>query len=324
MKTVVRMKFGSHLYGTNTPQSDMDFKAVHIPDAKDILLQRVAGSISDKRNKGEGEKNLAGETDQESYSLQRFLELLVDGQTVAIDMLFAPEEMLLETSDLWNLIQSNRHLLLTKKSAAFVGYCRTQANKYGIKGSRVAAARDAAKFFKESLAVLGPQAKVVEVADNLDELLGEHSTIIEQKINSSGDVGKFFECCNRKVSFNGTIKQAAEVFERIHLSYGQRAQLAQSNEGIDWKALSHAVRVGVEALELLNTGKVTFPLPYAQDILAIKQGKTPYAQVANEIESLLIAVEAASATSTMRDKADTDFIDRLVATVYREQVLANE
>jgi predicted nucleotidyltransferase len=34
MKTVVRMRFGSHLYGTSTPESDLDFKSVFLPDAK--------------------------------------------------------------------------------------------------------------------------------------------------------------------------------------------------------------------------------------------------------------------------------------------------
>lgn len=45
MKTVVKIKFGSHLYGTNTPASDLDYKSVHIPDVDDILLQRVQSSI---------------------------------------------------------------------------------------------------------------------------------------------------------------------------------------------------------------------------------------------------------------------------------------
>ena len=38
--TLVRMQFGSHVYGTNTPASDLDFKAVHLPPARDILLPR--------------------------------------------------------------------------------------------------------------------------------------------------------------------------------------------------------------------------------------------------------------------------------------------
>jgi len=34
---VVKIKFGSHLYGTTTPSSDMDFKSVFIPTREEIL-----------------------------------------------------------------------------------------------------------------------------------------------------------------------------------------------------------------------------------------------------------------------------------------------
>ena len=84
----------------------------------------------------------------------------------------------------------------------------------------------------------------------------------------------------------------------------------------DWKALSHAVRVANEALELLNTANVTFPLPNAAHILEIKKGLLSYEQVAEEIEGLLLDVEKASEVSTLRDDADAEFIDALVARVY--------
>lgn len=50
--------------------------------------------------------------------------------------------------------------------------------------------------------------------------------------------------------FTGSIKSAREIAQRLVNEYGQRALQAERNEGIDWKALSHAVRVGREALEL--------------------------------------------------------------------------
>jgi RNA repair pathway DNA polymerase beta family len=321
MSRVVCIKFGSHLYGTDTPESDIDYKAVHLPSAEEILLQRVRASVSSRRDKREGEKNSVGEVDEESYSLQRYFELLVSGQTVAIDMLFAPSSCLLETSPLWFVIQSNRPRLLTKKSTAFVGYCRTQANKYGIKGSRVAAARDAMLFFKEHYDRLGATAKVFEVEALLPSLLGEHIAIVQQVVNRDGDIGTYIECCNRKVDFNATIKQGYEVFNRIHENYGARAKMAQRHEGVDWKALSHAVRVGQEALELLETGSITFPLANAQHILEIKKGRIPYQAVAEEIEGLLIAVEESSISSSLPDSADTDFIDSLVADVHKGIVM---
>jgi hypothetical protein len=317
------MKFGSHLYGTDTPESDLDFKAVHLPTAREILLQRVPSSAKrQQREKAEGERNNSNDVDEESYSLQRFLELATKGETVALDMLFAPDSALLKSSYLWGEIRNNRHRLLTKKSTAFVGYCRNQANKYGIKGSRVAAAKAAKDFFAELIDIPLPTSKVGAFKQSLGQLIAENSDnmhIITQD-TTPGHSETYFECCNRKVGFNNTVREAHGIFSKIYENYGTRARLAESNEGVDWKALSHAVRVAEQALELLKTSHITFPLVNAAHILDIKKGRVPYQAVAEEIEELLIQVEQAAESSTLPAKADTTYIDDLVADVYGEIV----
>lgn len=318
MNTIVKIKFGSHLYGTNTPTSDLDYKSVYVPEGRDILLQRVQHSVRlGGRSKAEGERNTATDVDNECYSLQYYLQLLAEGQTGAIDMLFAPEPEV--SSPLWKCVQANKDKLLTKKSAAFVGYCRTQANKYGIKGSRVAAAKAAYDLFYGRMLIHGPSVKLREFFGEEDEVFDEFTRTL-RKETTQGRIERYYECCNRMVGFNNTLKEATSIYKRIHEAYGDRARLAQQNEGIDWKALSHAVRVGMEALELLTTGNITFPLPYAAHILDIKQGRIPYVEVADEIEHLLVAVERAAAMSTLRTDPDNEFIDNLVATMYSYQV----
>ena len=142
MDLIVKMRLGSHLYGTATPESDLDLKGVYLPEALDILLQRVKTTVTSNRVKAAGEKNEAGDVDTEFYSLQRYLDLLAEGQTVALDMLFAPDSvMTIPPSLWWREIQASGHQLISKRATSFVQYCRQQANKYGIKGSRVAAAR---------------------------------------------------------------------------------------------------------------------------------------------------------------------------------------
>ena len=138
MDLIVEMRFGSHLYGTATPLSDLDYKAVYLPDARDILLQRVRGMVSLSREKAAGEKNLPGDVDREILSLQRYLELLAEGQTVALDMLFAPDAVMARPpSPLVRQIPANGPRL-RRAARRLARYCRQQANKYGIKGSRVA------------------------------------------------------------------------------------------------------------------------------------------------------------------------------------------
>ena len=321
MKTLVEIKFGSHLYGTSTPASDVDFKAVFIPPARDILLQRIKATITNKRPKQPFEKNLAGEVDQEAYALHRYLALLSEGQTVALDMLFAPRwAMASEPSDLWRGLVENRRRLLSRRAASFIGYCRTQANKYGIKGSRVHAVRNIVEWFDDAIARHGHLAKLEVAANTLPTFIAEraleHTAIIEIPHPSRPDPIPHLECCNRKAPFFTSLKDTRAIYARLLDEYGARALMAERNEGVDWKALSHAVRVGHEALELLATGWITFPLPNAADVLAIKCGETPYARVAEQIEELLERVEAAAATSILPDEPDQAFIDYLVCEAY--------
>jgi hypothetical protein len=326
---IVRIKFGSHLYGTSTPASDTDYKSVYLPSASDILLQRVKSSDrQDRRQKDEGEKNLPTDVDNESYSLQYYFELLASGQTVAIDMLFAPEPEV--TTPLWKMIQRNKDKLITKKASVFLGYCRQQANKYGIKGSRVAAARAASEMFTNLYKDQSSITKVGEFSPFFAQLIEDHPDHIRiayyDDPKGVRDSETYLEVCNRKVPFKASVKLAAEIFTKIFDNYGARALQAESNEGVDWKALSHAVRVGHEALELMSTGKVTFPLHNAAHILEIKQGKWEYESVASEIEGLLEKVEKAEKVSVLPDEPDYEWIDRFVkraylGVVYNEDIL---
>ena len=323
MEPLVRIKFGSHLYGTATPTSDEDWKSVRVPSAADILLQRTAPVVVHARptKVGDGLRNKPGDVDDESYALHRYMQLLAEGQTVALDMLFAPAPEF--ASDVWRRVQTNYSRFVSKKSAAFVGYCRTQANKYGIKGSRVAAARRAASFFAAARGAYGESARLGDLAEVNGEFMSTlldnaHTSIVQGGTTERPET--FFECCNRKCSFGNTVKAAYEMYSRVFQEYGARARMAEAGEGIDWKALSHAVRVGTEALELLTTGRITFPLHTADFLVAVKTGQVPYVEVARGIEELLEAVEQASVESSLPEDPDTALMDEIVMDAYEAEV----
>lgn len=320
MHELVRMRFGSHLYGTSTPVSDLDIKVVHLPDGPSILLQRTQPVINVKTKLDNSAKNTAAYTDFESYSLQKFLQLAAEGQTVALDMLFADESAFLSEPDIvWREIQANTHRLVTKQCVSFVGYCRQQANKYGIKGSRMAAARAAVELLEHHP---DPFQKLGDLAIQLGDLCNRHEHIFQEEIPSASGVPiKHLVVCNRKAPFTWTVKNAHAVYKKLFEEYGQRARAAEQNEGVDWKALSHAVRVGRQAIELLTTARITFPRVEADHLLAIKTGQLPYQQVAEEIEQLLDEVEKAATTSPLPDKPDREWIEKLVMENYRDSVL---
>src|ERR1700677_3249897 len=97
-KIIFRCLFGSSLYGTNTPTSDLDYKSVFIPDGKDLVLQKAAKHLQNNTKKNDAVKNLKEDIDDESFSVQTFLRLLCEGQTVALDMLFCPDDLVIEES----------------------------------------------------------------------------------------------------------------------------------------------------------------------------------------------------------------------------------
>lgn len=317
-RPIVEMVFGSHLYGTSTPASDVDRKAVFIPRAQDILLQRAPKAHVIHRKKAEGEKNAPGEADGEAYALHHYLRLLSEGQTVALDMLFAPDSAMLSTTPEWAGIRRAAPLLVCRKAGAFLGYCRQQANKYGIKGSRAAAAKWAAEHLAAVVERHGTTAKLGDVIGDIPDI--EHVEVLQIPTPDGERTIPHLSVCGRKAPFTGSAKLALKTYEGLWREYGARALAALNNENVDWKALSHAVRVGTQALELLATGRVTFPRPDAEHLVAIKAGAVPYDVVSAEIEALLDAVEVAAAESTLRDAVDPGTVDRLVVGAYGQAV----
>ena len=316
MNKIVTIKFGSHLYGTNTPASDLDIKSIYIPEARDILLNKVKDSINNSRKKVEGERNTSDDVDEEIFSLKKYLKLVAEGQTVYLDMLFAPVEFILERSWLWGHIQNNTNKLISRKTGAFVGYCHQQANKYGIKGSRVAAAREALEFLDQF--------------PNKKQKLNLSSDIIEKFVLNSKNQNhitieminyiKHLVVCGKKLPYTVSIEVAMSIIRRLMDEYGHRALMAEKNEGVDWKALSHAVRIADQAIELYSTGRIDFPRPNANQLLKIKLGEYSYSYVADLIEQLEEELIWTADHSELPKEVDQKWIDDLIVCVYGDAV----
>src|SRR5690606_12529310 len=161
--------------------------------------------LSNQRSKVEGEKNVAGEIDEEKLNLQKYLKLLSEGQTGALDMLFAPDyAFVIEPSVVWQTIIDNKDRLITKKASALVSYCRQQANKYGIKGERVAAARFAHSWLADMVNLYGPKEKLENLSHFIDNFVSKHEfmSIMNIAFENGGSVDHW-EVCGRKMPYTG-------------------------------------------------------------------------------------------------------------------------
>lgn len=75
-----------------------------------------------------------------------------------------------------------------------------------------------------------------------------------------------------------------------------------SGEGVDWKALSHAVRITEQVLELCSTGKMTFPRPNADFLRDMKNGKMTLEEATDYLNIQFVKVDDAVANSVLRTR----------------------
>ena len=327
-KTIVKMLFGSHVYGCNTPTSDTDYKGVYIPDADDILLGRQP-KTSVTLSTGQGmTKNSKDDVDDEMFTLQGFLRMVAEGQVVALDMVFTPDEFITESTPLWNEVrQFCLDHLLSKTTTAYVGYCRKQAGKYGIKGSRVGEVRGILDLLK----TFDQNAKLFEYADALNEYCQgkEFTSIVEgaevRNIGGGGVKNQYaalmLQCCERKATLTISVKAAVEMYQRLFDAYGERARKAETSEGVDWKAMHHAMRCCFEAIEFLDTHKISFPLPEKEYLLDIKKGKIAYPQVAEHLEELMVKVERSKESSNLPEQPQWKLMEQFIINHYKESII---
>ncbi len=304
MNIIVKMKFGSELYGTVTETSDTDIKGVFIPDWETILLGTSPKVLNYNIKESHTLKNQKGDVDIELYSLHQFIKLANEGQTVALDMLHVPDNMLLQTSQIWKHIVSEKHRFYTKNLKAFVGYARKQSFKYSIKGNR-----------------LSDSKRVVEF---LESMINEKNNILEKTIAGvwgflpEGEhISKFYnpknglleyEVCGKKVQETVTWEYALNVFKRYYEAYGKRAELAAKNEGIDWKSVSHAIRAATEVKQLLTEKTITFPLSNAEYLIKVKKGELDYlTEVGPVLESMMEELEILTEESDLPNRSDVRY-----------------
>lgn len=331
MKTVAKILFGSNLYGTNTPESDTDYKEIYIPDSKSLVMGNAKNHMSNNTS-AEGMKNTASDIDHELFSLKYFIGLGMEGETVALDMIHAPADKVLH-SDLphvWEALQANREKFYTTDMKSYFGYVRKQAAKYGVKGSRMAALRQVVDVLKSTddyvYVEMEPLAgtKTVRVFDIKHKLPVNEFCEWVVDTNQKAGCQDFYVVLGRKFQMTISVEEMKRSLYKLWEEYGERARLAEQNNGIDWKSLSHALRGGYQLQEIYQTGDLIYPLKDAEHIKDVKAGRITFKAVQEELEDVVSSVEILAEQARkngMRQKADAGFWNSFIEDVYLESIM---
>jgi predicted nucleotidyltransferase len=302
MRIIVKMIFGAHLYGTATSDSDVDYKGIFLPTKEELLLGRIPKSHNYSTGREES-RNTKNDIDIELYSFHYFIKLACDGQTVAMDMLHAPENMILQKSKIWDAIVRNKQKFYTKNLRSFIDYARRQASKYGIKGSRINAALQVLEILKKE----DSSKKMREVWNQLPRV--EHCYDVAPAPNGM----RQYQVCGKSFQESATIGYVIPIIEKFYNDYGRRAKLAAENKNIDWKAVSHALRAAYQTKEILTENTINFPLRTADFLIKVKQGKLDYlSEVGPVLETLMEEVESLALTSNLPETVDRKFWDQFI------------
>lgn len=100
--------YGSRLYGTNTADSDTDYRGFVCPPFE-YMLNNPFWSFDQSK------EPIRGSADSVLWSVNTFMKMLLEGQPQTLEMLFVPDSLTLECSPLAKLLINNRQTFISQQ-----------------------------------------------------------------------------------------------------------------------------------------------------------------------------------------------------------------
>lgn len=265
---ILKIKFGSHLYGTNTENSDTDYSGIFIADEDYYFglksINESDFSVVDKDDRG---KNTKDALDFKLYEIRSFAKLSLQNNPNILEHLFVNDENIEFVDDLGLQLLNNAHLFPHKGACEkYVGYAKSQKHKMVVKREN-----------HEELFL----AK--DYLSNQDQNL----YMVELKINDLKNMPFIKEDDVHFIIGDLSFQKHLRVKKVLESITERLDKLTNRHElilkhGYDTKFAMHLLRLLLEGKELLNTGKIEFPLKKKDFLLDVKKGR----YTINEIMSI--------------------------------------
>lgn len=309
--------YGSKLYGTSTAASDTDEKAIYVPSLDSLLLGHKPRIYKERVDANgctvpDGASMPASGVETEYIPIQTFVRDFVQGQTYALEVAYAylgfgcPKPGPIYTSEkpVYNFIKELVDKFSTAEVHSMVGFAMKQTFDYVHRGQRLNEAQKVFDVLTNAVTMtnatgeLRLDTRLPSGQSILDFIVEKTGLKIGSSVNNKKEM-RTLELNGRSYLETTQLSHLINLVDKLINSYGERTSRAAKSD-VDYKSLSHAVRVYQQAIELLDTGKITFPRPNAEFLLAVKQGKVDLEEVKALLHSLDEEVQEKVKSSTIR------------------------
>lgn len=320
VKVILCTKVGSHLYGTDGENSDVDYKGIFIPTKDSLLLDEALTFIDLSTNKS-GQKNTAEDVDFTLCSVQTWAKQVFNGETGALDLLFSIfSKPIFVDDDFRSFVTDNYKSMLSNKPKAFVGYANQQAKKYSLKKDRYQELKQVMELLKAATPDGGNlyklESKWETIKTAVKALPLKYTSFVMAPGPRKAVECEYIEVLGRKYHPSLTFASLETKLQKVEKDYGARTKGCESPT--EWKSLSHAVRIIDEIAELLETQYITFPLPNAEYIKEVKAGKVNQQEVSDYLQEKLDVIDILMESTPLQKEPNKELFTKWLKGVYNE------
>lgn len=324
---------GSHLYGTATETSDHDYKCIYLPKKTDLLLCLPPKVLRfrfgpDGQRWSEQVSMPPGSWEAEHTPIQKFVTDYLRGQAYAVELVYAVNQAAYDlhwptgvfNQSQWTRFERFCRIIARdfqhKSLAGMTGFAVKQIFDYVHRGERLNKGKKILELIdalEDRSARTEPTRKlrlnsVFENQQVMDYLATQAQLETGTTINKDVQI-RTLRLNGREYQEHSTVANFRESVQSMVSEYGERSTNA-SLIAVDWKAMSHAVRVYEQVIELLATGNIQFPRPNADLLVSIKRGQVPIEEVRDMLRHLDGKATSALASSALPNSDDIK--DRLI------------